>query len=38
MDPTDEQVFEAAIMAQQDGRATITPGSQLPAVTGCFCT
>jgi hypothetical protein len=38
MDPTDEQVVEAAIMAQQDGQAPITPGAQLPAVTGSFGT
>ena len=38
MDPTDQQVVEAAIMAQQDGQAPITPGAQVPAVTGSFGT
>jgi hypothetical protein len=38
MDPTDLQVVEAAIMAQQAGQAPVTPGAQLPAVTGSFGT
>jgi hypothetical protein len=38
MDPTDQQVVEAAIMAQQDGQAPVTPGAQVPAVTGSFGT
>jgi hypothetical protein len=38
MDPTDQQVVEAAIMAQQAGQAPTTPGAQLPAVTGSFGT
>jgi len=38
MDPTDEQVVEAAIMAQQAGQAPVTPGAQLPAVAGSFGT
>jgi hypothetical protein len=38
MDPTDQQVVEAAIMAQQDGQAPVTPGAQVPAITGSFGT
>jgi hypothetical protein len=38
MDPTDQQVVEAAIMAQQDGQAPVTPGTQPPAVSGSFGT
>lgn len=38
MDPTDQQVVEAAIMAQQEGQAPVTPGAQVPAVTGSFGT
>ena len=38
MDPTDQQVVEAAIMAQQYGQAPVTPGAQVPAVTGSFGT
>jgi len=38
MDPTDEQVVEAAIMAQQAGQAPVTPGAQVPAVAGSFGT
>jgi hypothetical protein len=38
MDPTDQQVVEAAIMAQQDGRAPVTPGATVPAITGSFGT
>jgi hypothetical protein len=38
MDPTDQQVVEAGIMAQQDGQAPVTPGAQVPAVTGSFGT
>jgi hypothetical protein len=38
MDPTDQQIVEAAIMAQQDGQAPVTPGAQVPAVTGSFGT
>jgi hypothetical protein len=38
MDPTDQQIVEAAIMAQQDGQAPITPGAQLPSLTGSFGT
>ena len=38
MDPTDEQVVEAAIMAQQEGQAPVTPGARVPAVTGSFGT
>ncbi len=34
MDPTDQQVVEAAIMAQQDGQAPVTPGAQVPTITG----
>ncbi len=29
MDPTDQQVVEGAIMAQQDGQATVSPASAL---------
>jgi hypothetical protein len=38
MDPTDQQVVEAAIMAQQAGQAPTSPGAQIPAVTGSFGT
>ncbi len=38
MDPTDQQVVEAAIMAQQAGQAPVTPGAQVPAVSGAFGT
>ncbi|MGO8824943.1 MAG: hypothetical protein ACLQU9_06845 [Acidimicrobiales bacterium] len=38
MDPTDQQVVEAAIMAQQSGQAPITPAAQVPAVSGAFGT
>jgi hypothetical protein len=38
MDPTDQQIVEAAIMAQQDGQAPVSPGAQPPAVTGSFGT
>ena len=38
MDPTDQQVVEAGIMAQQDGQAPVTPGAEVPAVTGSFGT
>ena len=38
MDPTDQQVVEAAIMAQQDGQAPVTPGAQPPSVSGSFGT
>jgi hypothetical protein len=38
MDPTDQQVVESAIMAQQDGQAPVTPGAQVPSVTGSFGT
>jgi hypothetical protein len=38
MDPTDQQIVEAAIMAQQDGQAPVTPGAQVPSVTGSFGT
>lgn len=38
MDPTDQQVVEAAIMAQQSGQAPVTPGAQVPAVSGAFGT
>lgn len=38
MDPTDQQVVEAAIMAQQDGQAPVTPGTQPPSTTGAFGT
>ena len=38
MDPTDQEVVEAAIMAQQEGRAPVTSGAQVPAVTGSFGT
>lgn len=38
MDPTDQQVVEAAVMAQQAGQAPVTPGAQVPAVTGAFGT
>jgi hypothetical protein len=38
MDPTDEQVVEAAVMAQQEGQAPVTPGAQVPAVSGSFGT
>jgi hypothetical protein len=38
MDPTDQQVVEAAIMAQQDGQAPVTPGATVPAVAGSFGT
>jgi hypothetical protein len=38
MDPTDQQIVEAAIMAQQAGHAPVTPGAQVPALTGSFGT
>jgi len=38
MDPTDQQVVEAAIMAQQHGQAPVTPGATVPAVSGSFGT
>ena len=38
MDPTDQQVVEAAITAQQAGQAPVTPGAQPPNVTGSFGT
>lgn len=38
MDPTDEQVVEAAIMAQQDGQAPVTPGTPPPSISGSFGT
>ena len=38
MDPSDQQVVEAAIMAQQEGQAPVTSGAQVPAVTGSFGT
>jgi hypothetical protein len=38
MDPTDQQVVEAAIMAQQAGQAPVTAGAQVPSVTGSFGT
>lgn len=38
MDPTDQQIVEAAIMAQQEGQAPVTPGAPLPAITGSFGT
>ncbi len=38
MDPTDQQVVEAAIMAQQDGQAPVTPGTQPPSISGAFGT
>ncbi len=38
MDPTDQQVVEAAIMAQQGGQAPVTPGAHVPAVAGAFGT
>jgi hypothetical protein len=38
MDPTDQQVVEAAIMAQQDGQAPVTPGAQGPSFSGSFGT
>ena len=38
MDPTDEQVVEAAIMAQQEGQAPVAPGAQAPSVSGSFGT
>jgi hypothetical protein len=38
MDPTDQQIVEAAIMAQQDGQAPVTAGAQIPSSTGAFGT
>jgi hypothetical protein len=38
MDPTDQQVVEAAIMAQQDGQAPVTPGAPPPSLSGSFGT
>ncbi len=38
MDPTDQQVVEAAIMAQQEGQAPVSPGAQPPSITGSFGT
>jgi hypothetical protein len=38
MDPTDQQVVEAAIMAQQEGQAPVTPGAPAPSSTGSFGT
>jgi hypothetical protein len=38
MDPTDQQVVEAAIMAQQTGQAPVTPGAQVPSLSGAFGT
>jgi hypothetical protein len=38
MDPTDQQVVEAAIMAQQNGQAPVTPGTQPTSVSGSFGT
>jgi hypothetical protein len=38
MDPTDQQIVEAAIMAQQEGQAPVTPGTQVPSTTGAFGT
>jgi len=38
MDPTDQQVVEAAIMAQQAGQAPVSPGAQVPSLTGSFGT
>ncbi len=38
MDPTDQQVVEAAVMAQQEGQAPVTPGAQVPSVNGAFGT
>lgn len=38
MDPTDQQIVEAAVMAQQEGQAPVTPGAQPPPVSGSFGT
>jgi hypothetical protein len=38
MDPTDQQIVEAAIMAQQQGQAPVTPGATPPPITGSFGT
>jgi hypothetical protein len=38
MDPTDQQVVEAAIMAQQEGQAPVTPGAVPPSIGGSFGT
>ena len=38
MDPTDQQIVEAAIMAQQEGQAPVSPGAQPPSVSGSFGT
>jgi hypothetical protein len=38
MDPTDQQIVEAAIMAQQEGQAPVTPGAQPPSIGGSFGT
>jgi hypothetical protein len=38
MDPTDQQIVEAAIMAQQDGQAPTTPGTNAPTGAGSFGT
>ncbi|HUE07283.1 MAG TPA: hypothetical protein VMP41_07635 [Acidimicrobiales bacterium] len=38
MDPTDQQIVEAAIMAQQDGQAPVSPGTPPPSLSGSFGT
>ena len=38
MDPTDQQMVEAAIMAQQDGQAPVTPGAKVPSLNRAFGT
>jgi len=38
MDPTDQQVVESAIMAQQDGQAPVSPGTPAPSISGAFGT
>jgi hypothetical protein len=38
MDPTDQQIVEAAIMAQEEGQAPVTPGAQVPSIAGAFGT
>jgi hypothetical protein len=38
MDPTDQQIVEAAIMAQRDGQAPVSPGTSPPSLSGSFGT
>jgi hypothetical protein len=38
MDPTDQQIVEAAVMAQMAGQAPVTPGATVPTGAGSFGT